>query len=86
MVCYSQDLLGILARFRLHYVAISTDIEKFSVQPAHRNYLRFFWHHEKEFNQDLIAYRMKRYVFRIVHRQLMRLLVCANLWKKQTLM
>ena len=47
-MCLTPLLYDILIRFRIHNVAITSDLEKaylqISVAPEHRNYLRFVWY------------------------------------------
>ncbi|XP_062599851.1 uncharacterized protein LOC134261424 [Saccostrea cucullata] len=63
----NNSLLGVLIRFRKEPIAITADIQQmfhcFYVRPDHRNYLRFFWHHENDVNQELKEYRMRVHVF-----------------------
>lgn len=63
----NNSLLGVLIRFRKEPVAITADIQQmfhcFYVRPDHRNYLRFFWHRNNDFNEDLIEHRMRVHVF-----------------------
>ncbi|XP_056017069.1 uncharacterized protein LOC125663253 [Ostrea edulis] len=63
----NNSLLGVLIRFRKEPIAITADIQQmfhcFYVRPDHRNYLRFFWHHNNDFNQKLEEYRMRVHVF-----------------------
>ncbi|XP_078311581.1 uncharacterized protein LOC144618784 [Crassostrea virginica] len=63
----NNSLLGVLIRFRKEPIALTADIQQmfhcFYVRPDHRNYLRFFWHHDNDFNQELREYRMRVHVF-----------------------
>lgn len=63
----NNSLLGVLIRLRKEPVAITADIQQmfhcFYVRPDHRNYLRFFWHRNNDFNKDLIEHRMRVHVF-----------------------
>ncbi|XP_062611017.1 uncharacterized protein LOC134272834, partial [Saccostrea cucullata] len=63
----TNDLLGILLRFRQGPVAVTVDIQQmfygFYVQPDQRKYLRFFWYKENDMNKGLVEYQMKVHVF-----------------------
>ncbi|XP_060573880.1 uncharacterized protein LOC132731684 [Ruditapes philippinarum] len=63
----TNNLLGILLRFRKMPVAIMADIKQmfycFSVHEEHRDYLRFFWHEGNNPDKPLIEYRMTVHVF-----------------------
>ncbi|XP_071489137.1 uncharacterized protein [Diadema antillarum] len=63
----TNDLVGVLLRFRKGPVAVCGDIESmffcFSVAEQHRNFLRFFWHEDNNFDKPLIEYRMLKHVF-----------------------
>ena len=63
----TNNLLGILLRFRMDKCAISADIERmfysFYVNEDHRDYLRFFWYKDNDPSSDLIEYRMCVHVF-----------------------
>jgi hypothetical protein len=63
----NNSLLGVLIRFCKEPVAMTADIQQmfhcFYIRPDHRNYLRFFWHRDNDFNQELVEYRMKVHVF-----------------------
>ena len=63
----TNDLVGVLMRFRQGRVAVCADIESmfycFSVSEKHRNFLRFFWHKDNDFDKPLIEYRMLKHVF-----------------------
>lgn len=54
----TNSLLGVLMRFRRGEFAIMTDVEQmfycFRVFPAHRNFLRFFWHEDNDVNPLII--------------------------------
>ncbi|XP_068242409.1 uncharacterized protein [Palaemon carinicauda] len=64
----TNDLLGLLIRFRKEMVAVTADIQHmfhcFLVREDHRNYLRFLWHRDKDIDNDLVEYRMRVHVFR----------------------
>ena len=63
----TNNLVGILLRFRKDMVAISADIEKmfysFLVEEKDRDYLRFFWYAENDPMKELVEYRMRVHVF-----------------------
>jgi hypothetical protein len=63
----TNELLGVLMRFRKNRVAFIADIEQmfysFLVREDHRDFLRFFWHRNNNLNEDLIEYRMRVHVF-----------------------
>ncbi|XP_052688921.1 uncharacterized protein LOC128167316 [Crassostrea angulata] len=63
----TNNLVGILMRFRENAIAISGDIQQmfyaFRVHEDHRDYLRFFWYEDNNFEKPLIQYRMKAHVF-----------------------
>lgn len=63
----SNSLQGILLRFRQNTVAITADVEQmfhnFKVDEPDRNYLRFLWHQENDFEKPLDEYRMRVHVF-----------------------
>lgn len=63
----TNNLVGILMRFRENAIAISGDIQQmfyaFRVHEDHRDYLRFFWYEDNNFEKPLIQYRMKAHIF-----------------------
>lgn len=63
----TNNLLGILLRFRREHVAVLADIEQmfygFKVDKEHRNYLRFFWHENNDISEPLVEYRMCVHIF-----------------------
>ena len=63
----NNSLLGVLIKFRKERIALTADIQQrfhcFYVRLDHRNNLRFFWHHDNDFNQELWVYRMRVHVF-----------------------
>lgn len=63
----SNSLQGILLRFRQNAVAITADVEQmfhnFRVDEPDRNYLRFLWHQENDFEKPLDEFRMRVHVF-----------------------
>lgn len=64
---FINNLLGILIRFRKERVAVVADIQSmfhsFLVDEGHRDYLRFLWHKDNDFEKPLVTYRMKVHVF-----------------------
>ncbi|XP_071855378.1 uncharacterized protein [Apostichopus japonicus] len=63
----TNDLLGVLCRFRQERIAFAGDIEsmfyQFKVNPEQRNLLRFLWWSEGNFNGDPMEYRMTVHLF-----------------------
>ncbi|XP_068209384.1 uncharacterized protein [Palaemon carinicauda] len=63
----TNNLLGVLIRFRKEMVAVTADIQHmfhcFLVREDHRNYLRFLWHKDNDIDNDLVEYRMRVHVF-----------------------
>ena len=63
----TNDLLGVLCRFRKEPIAISCDIEKmfyqFYVNEEHRDYLSFFWWDNGDYNTEPSVYRMTVHLF-----------------------
>ncbi|XP_045210756.2 uncharacterized protein LOC123562171 [Mercenaria mercenaria] len=63
----TNNLLGVLMRFRRELVAVAADIEQmfycFEVNKEHRNFLRFLWYQDNDTEKPLIEYRMCRHVF-----------------------
>jgi hypothetical protein len=63
----ANNLIGVLLRFRNESVAISCDIEKmffqFSVNPEHRDLLRFVWWPNGDINSEPVDYRMTVHLF-----------------------
>jgi len=63
----TNDLLGVLCRFRKEPIAISCDIEKmfyqFYVNQEHRDYLSFFWWENGNYNGEPSVYRMTVHLF-----------------------
>ncbi|XP_068210594.1 uncharacterized protein [Palaemon carinicauda] len=63
----TNDLLGVLIRFRKEMVAVTADIQHMFhcslVREDHRNYLRFLWHKDNDIDNDLVEYRMRVHVF-----------------------
>ncbi|XP_033105146.1 uncharacterized protein LOC117107553 [Anneissia japonica] len=64
---FNNDLVGVLMRFRKQAVAVSADVESmfycFEVAEKHRNFLRFFWYADNDYDKPLIEYRMRKHVF-----------------------
>ncbi|XP_071158970.1 uncharacterized protein [Mytilus edulis] len=63
----TNNLVGVLMRFRKNRIAITGDVEQmfyqFHVDEYHRDYLRFFWYENNDITKPLIEYRMKVHVF-----------------------
>jgi len=63
----TNNLLGVLLRFRKEPIAVTADIQQmfycFHVNGEHRNFLRFLWYQDNDLNKKLIEYRMKVHVF-----------------------
>jgi hypothetical protein len=63
----TNNLVGVLMRFRKNAVAITSDVEQmfyqFRVTENHRDYIRFFWYRDNDFSKPLIEYRMTSHVF-----------------------
>ena len=63
----TNNLLGILMRFRKDSIAVTGDFEKmfyqFEVDKDHRNFLRFFWYDNNDPTKQLIEYGMCVHVF-----------------------
>ncbi|KAK3088641.1 hypothetical protein FSP39_021780 [Pinctada imbricata] len=63
----SNDLRGILLRFRRERIAMTADVEQmfhnFRVREDHRDYLRFLWHPMNDLNLPLEEFRMTVHVF-----------------------
>ncbi|XP_070203432.1 uncharacterized protein [Littorina saxatilis] len=63
----TNNLIGILLRFRRDSCAVSVDIEQmfyqFFVDENHRDYLRFFWYEDNDFHKPLTEFRMCVHVF-----------------------
>ncbi len=62
-----NSLIGVLCRFRKDKVAFMCDIEKmfyqFRVKPEHRDFLRFLWWDNGDFNNHPSVYRMTVHIF-----------------------
>ncbi|KAJ8027919.1 hypothetical protein HOLleu_30014 [Holothuria leucospilota] len=61
----TNNLIGVLCRFRQERVAFAGDIEfyQFKVNPEHRDLLRFLWWQEGNFTCEPIEYRMTVHLF-----------------------
>ncbi|KAM4019382.1 uncharacterized protein ACNLHF_000087 [Anomaloglossus baeobatrachus] len=63
----TNNLVGVLLRFRKELVAITADIEQmfhcFLVREDHRNFLRFLWYKDNDTNKEMVEYRMRVHVF-----------------------
>ncbi|XP_061166266.1 uncharacterized protein LOC133175165 [Saccostrea echinata] len=63
----TNSLIGVLMRFRSEQTGIMADIQKmfysFTVRESHRNFLRFLWYEDNDFDKDIIEYRMRVHVF-----------------------
>ncbi|XP_069830268.1 uncharacterized protein [Dendropsophus ebraccatus] len=63
----TNNLVGVLMRFRREPVAIIADIGQmfhcFIVREDHRNFLRFLWHRNNNMDNEIMEYRMKVHVF-----------------------
>ena len=62
-----NNLNGVLLRFRQHSIALMCDIEKmfhqFYVYETDRDYLRFLWWKDGDFNEEPQEFRMKVHLF-----------------------
>lgn len=63
----TNNMVGVLCRFRKERVAFMCDIEgmfhQVRVNPEHRNYLRFLWYDEGDLEQEPQEYRMCCHLF-----------------------
>ena len=63
----TNNLLGILLRFRIRKIAIIADIEQmfycFKVSDNHRDFLRFLWFKNNDPCEEIVEYRMSVHVF-----------------------
>lgn len=63
----TNNLLGILLRFRKDSCAIAGDIQqmfyRFFVNERDRDYLRFYWYKDNDPHRKMIEYRMTVHVF-----------------------
>jgi hypothetical protein len=60
-------VFGVLVRFREGEIGFVADVESmfhaFHLDPAHRNFLRFFWWAKNDHNRELIEYRANVHIF-----------------------
>ena len=63
----TNDLTGVLLRFRQEPIAVTCDIEgmfhQVRVNPEHRDLLRFLWWEDKDPTKGLVDYRMTVHLF-----------------------
>ena len=63
----TNNLTGVLCRFREERIAFMCDIQgmfhQVKVDPDHRNYLRFLWWDDENFNNDPVEYRITVHLF-----------------------
>lgn len=63
----TNKLVGVICRFRKEPIAIMCDVEQmfyqFSVRPEHRDYLRFLWWENSDFQLEPSEYRMTVHLF-----------------------
>ncbi|XP_069104772.1 uncharacterized protein [Argopecten irradians] len=63
----TNNLPGILLRFRREQVAVTADVQQmfynFFDCEDHRNFLRFLWYQDNDMSKDLVEYRMCVHVF-----------------------
>ncbi len=63
----TNNLLGVLLRFRKDPVAVTADVEQmfhnFKVEERHRDHLRFLWHKDNDPDCALVDYRMTVHTF-----------------------
>ena len=63
----TNNLAGVLVRFRQESVAVTCDIEgmfhQVVVAPKHRDLLRFLWFENDDVNQSIVEYRMTVHLF-----------------------
>ena len=79
----TNQLVGVLTRFREGRVAIVGDIEKMfyqvKVKPEHQDYLRFLWWPNGDFTQELAEFKMTVHLFGAVSSP-----SCANFALRRT--
>ena len=79
----SNNLVGVLCRFRQEPVAFTCDVEgmfhQVHVNPEHRNFLRFLWWEGGNFDGEPTEYRMTIHLFGATSSQ-----GCANFALKKT--
>ncbi|XP_037503363.1 uncharacterized protein LOC119378234 [Rhipicephalus sanguineus] len=63
----TNNLVGILVRFREEPVGVMADVQQmfysFTVREDHRDFLRFLWFRDNDLNREIIECRMKVHVF-----------------------
>ena len=63
----TNNLNGVLIRFRQHPIAVICDIEKmfyqFYIRQEHRNFLCFLWWEDGDTSKDAVVYRMNVHLF-----------------------
>ena len=63
----TNNLAGVLLRFRLGKIAVTSDIEKMfysiKVSEADSNFLRFFWYTDNNLNLEPVQFRLTVHVF-----------------------
>jgi len=63
----TNDMFGVVCRFRRHPVAVMCDIEKmfhqFHVTPEDRDYLRFLWWEKGDTSKEPVEFRMNVHLF-----------------------
>ena len=79
----SNNLIGVLCRFRQERVALTCDIEgmyhQVKVNIEHRNFLRFLWWDDGSLATDPVEYRMTVHLFGVLSSP-----GCANFLRKTT--
>ncbi|PIK41868.1 hypothetical protein BSL78_21265 [Apostichopus japonicus] len=79
----TNTLIGVLCRFRHEPVAFMCDIKamfhQFSVNPEHRDFLRFLWWENGDLQSDPVEYRMRVHLFGATSSP-----GCANFGLKQS--
>ena len=62
-----NGLVGVLCRFRQGYVAFTCDVkgmfQQFRVNEEHRNFLRFFWFENGDYNSQPVVFRSRVHLF-----------------------
>ena len=63
----TNGLAGVLCRFRQHHIAIMCDIEKmflqFAVRNSDRDFKRFLWYKDGDYDSQPLEYRMRVHLF-----------------------
>ena len=79
----TNNLIGVLCRFRQERVALTCDIEgmyhQVKVNIEHRNFLRFLWWDDGSLATDPVEYRMTVHLFGVTSSP-----GCANFLRKTT--